>query len=102
MTKTTSNTPRTISVRRDRSFLRTEYELLCSDVSGTGRLDDVASGFFLATDALVVSLVAPSLTRDSTPSIRIAHKPIQKHPGPALSSRCSLVEYGLVQRNMSE
>src|SRR5262245_595163 len=77
MTKTTSNTPRTISVRRDRSFLRTEYELLCSDVSGTGRFDDASSGVFLATDALVVSLATPSLTRDSTPSIRIAHKPIQ-------------------------
>src|SRR5262249_38321072 len=96
MTKTTSNTPRTISVRRDRSFLKTEYELFCSDLSGTGRFDDgfddVSSGFFLATDALVVSLATPSLTRDSTPSIRIAHKPIQKHPGPVLSSRRSLAE----------
>lgn len=52
-----------ISVRRDRSFLNTEDELCCGDRSEAGRLDDVASEFFVATDALGESLVAPSLTR---------------------------------------
>src|SRR6516162_3480248 len=63
MTKTRSNTPTTISVRRDRSRLRTEDELFCGDVSGPDRFDDVASDFCVAPDALIESLVAPSLTR---------------------------------------
>jgi hypothetical protein len=54
----------TISVRRDRSFLRTEDELCCGDRSGAGRFDDdVASDLFVATDGLVASLAVPSLTR---------------------------------------
>jgi hypothetical protein len=62
-TKTTSNTPMTMSMRRDRSFFRREDELFCGDVSGPDRFDDVASDFCVATDALIESLVALSLTR---------------------------------------
>ncbi len=68
MTKTTSNAPTTMSVRRDRSLLRTEDELFCGDVSGPGRFDDVASDLFVATDSLVESLVASSVRRCSLPS----------------------------------
>jgi len=53
-----------MSVRRDRSFAKTEDEPFAGDVAGLGRFDGVASGSFLATDALVVSLAAPSLTRE--------------------------------------
>src|SRR6516164_949114 len=88
MRKTTSNAPTTMSVRRDRSFLRTEDRLFCGDVSGAGRFGDVVSDFFVATDALVESLVASSVGRCSLSSPLVGASVFIMHNNPLAVRRC--------------